>query len=325
MFGSVFSTVTGFLDSRFLVNYFLPSLLFSALLVVVWVVGNERVPEAVSWWGQSTAQQTFQITGFLVWVLLFAHVVASRAEAVLRFYEGYWDFPGGDALRRLGQSWHQRRLARIGAALNSDWRRYQEIYAGYPLPTQPDEVMPTRLGNILKNAELYPRDRYNIDAVLIWPRLYPLLPPAFTTTITGLRGNLDFMLVISSLAALFALLSGPYLLYLKASPFVFLSCFGGGALVAYVAYSASLGSALLYAHQIKSAFDLYRNELLKQMRVAAPATRAAERAVWGQLCYFLYRNIGPASWAYESPDAAADAATAAASVAALLTEARRRG
>ena len=42
------------------------------------------------------------------------------------------------------------------------------------MPSQPDQVMPTALGNVLRNAELHPRDRYGIDAVLTWPRLYPL-------------------------------------------------------------------------------------------------------------------------------------------------------
>ncbi len=328
MFASIFGTVKGFLDPRFQVNYFLPSLVFWTLLIVVWVVGRGETDEALKWWGQSTSAQGFQLTGFLIWVVLFAYVVSSRAEDILRFYEGYWRFPGGAGLSAYGRSWHRRKLARIDRALGGrreDWKRYQEIYFGYPLPTQPDEVMPTRLGNILKNSELYPKDRYNIDAVIIWPRLFSLLPPSYTTTIANLRSGLDFMLTISVLAAVFAIISGGYLLfYLRASPLLFVSSFGGGLLVSCLAYRASLGSALLYAQQIKASFDLHRNLVLTQMRVPLPETRDKERVTWGELCRFLYRNIPPTAWHYEPADALTASATSAAGAVTLRAEASRR-
>ena len=265
MFGSVFSIVKSFFDSQFLVNYFLPSLIFWTLLVIVWIAGSEQEAMALEWWAKNSVRQGVEITGFLSWVVMFAYIVAGQVESILRFYEGYWDFPGSKSHppHRHGQSWHQRKLADADAALDGDWQRYQEIYFGYPLPTQPEEVMPTRLGNILKNSELYPKDRYNIDAVLIWPCLYNLLPATFSQTIVNLRGSLDFMLLISILGAIFAFVSGAYLLIMKASPLVFMYCFGGGLLVAYLCYRAALGRALLYAQQIKAAFDLYRNEVLK--------------------------------------------------------------
>jgi hypothetical protein len=151
--------------------------------------------------------------------------------------------------------------------------------------------MPTRRGNILKNAELYPKDRYRIDAVLIWPRLYYLLPERFIQTFAEARGALDFMLVISSLSGAFALISAGYLLYVRGPMQLFFICNPGGLFIAWLAYKGAIDGALIYAQQIKVAFDLYRNDLLKQMNMPLPATPAEEKERCNEVVLFLYRNV----------------------------------
>lgn len=178
----------------------------------------------------------------------------------------------------------------------------ESIYLYYPKPSDVRQVMPTRLGNILKNSELYPYYHYHIDAVLIWPRLYNLLPETFLQTIAQAKSSLDFDLVISALSGIFGVLSGGYLLMVKATGWLFLLCFWGGLLVAYLAYQSALSSALLYAQQIKAAYDLYRNELLKQMRLPLPKTYPEELEQWEALCRFLYINDRPPSQQYQDPD-----------------------
>ena len=51
---------------------------------------------------------------------------------------------------------------------------------------------------------------------------------------------------------------------------------------------------------IKAAFDLYRNELLKQMRLPLPATLDEEKTRWREIGQFLYRNLRekPELWTY---------------------------
>jgi hypothetical protein len=301
MFSAVLKEATGVLDRRFLLNAFFPSLIFWGLLIAVGVAGQGDLSGAARIWNEQEATfKTLQIIGFIAWVTFFSGVLASQLTTILRLYEGYWDFPLGRYLHRLGQSWHQVRLAKLAAELQNDPSRYEDIYLGYPLPTQPEQVMPTRLGNILKNAELYPKDRYQIDAVLIWPRLYNLFPERFVQTITEARGALDFMQVLSSLGGAFALLAGSYLILVGGTWWLFLACFWGGLLVAWLAYQGALGSALLYAQQVKTAFDLYRNELLKQMRLQLPATPKEEETWWHEIGQFLYRNVRekPEVWAY---------------------------
>lgn len=42
-------------------------------------------------------------------------------------------------------------------------------------PQQPERSMPSQLGDILRAAEDYPRERYGLDPIVLWPRLYPQL------------------------------------------------------------------------------------------------------------------------------------------------------
>ena len=110
------------------------------------------------------------------------------------------------------------------------------------------------------------------------------------------------MLVISALSGIFALLSGVYLLIIKASGGLFLLCFWGGCLVGWLAYQGALGSAVVYAELIKSSFDLYRNELLKQMRLPLPKTPQEEMKQWREIGEFIYFNNTAVAWEYNKSD-----------------------
>lgn len=288
MFSVDLKEVTGVVGRRFLMTAFVPSLVFWGLFIAVMAIGQGDLFTAIKAWSeQETIFKTLQIIVFVVWVIFFANILSSQLNTILRLYEGYWDFPLGRYFQIRGQRRHQARLKK----LENDPNQYEKIYLYYPLPTQPEQVMPTLLGNILKNAELYPRDRYRIDAVLIWPRLYYLLSDRFVQTVADARGALDFMLVISSLSVGFALLAGSYLLITGAAWLYFLVCFLGGLFTAWLAYKSALGSALLYAQQIKVAFDLYRNDLLKKMHISLPTTPEEEKRVWNDVVQLLYRNV----------------------------------
>jgi len=292
MFSAVLKEVTGVLDRRFLMTVVFPSLIFWGLLIVLIVsTQGDILQTAEKWNEQESFLKTLQIIGFIAWVMFFANIVSNQLPAILRFYEGYWNFPLGRYFQAIGKKRHQKYLQQLTEELDKDPRCYEEIYLFYPLPTQSEQVMPTRLGNILKNAELYPKDRYRIDAVLIWPRLYYLLPERFIQTFAEARGALDFMLVISSLSGAFALISAGYLLYVWAPMQLFFICIPGGLFIAWLAYKGAIDGALIYAQQIKVAFDLYRNDLLKQMNMPLPATPAEEKERWNEVVLFLYRNV----------------------------------
>lgn len=351
MLNDILKEAPGLLGRRFIINAAFPSLIFWGLAIAVAVAGQGDVVEVFKKWTQlDNTLKTLQIIGFIGWVTLFSIILSSQLNVILRFYEGYWNFPLGKYFANNRKKWHQSRLKKLDfekqekrlrrtlklvdkalkqtspqpsnqvqqptqiqkflgqlkqKKLHKQRKRllqkqaeiqqqhqqgklYENIYLYYPLPTQLQEVMPTRLGNILKNAELYPFDRYEIDPVLIWPRLYNLFPERFIQTIAEAKSSLDFMLVVSTLSGIFALASGVYLVIVKASGWFFLLCFWGGLFLVWLAYGAALGSALLYAQQIKAGFDLYRHELLKQMRLELPKTPTEEIKLWGKIRQLLY-------------------------------------
>ncbi len=304
MFSSLLKEVTGFLDRRFFLNIFLPCLIFWGLLIAIWFAGQANLVTAAKMWAsRDTAIQLVQSGAFLAWVILFSNVMDSNSTAILRFFEGYWNFPVvGEFLKKIGRSWHEEKLERLEARLE-DAAAYEEVYLTYPLPEQKAEVMPTLLGNILKNAELYPRDRYGLDAVLFWPKLYPLFPAQFAEDISQLRSNVDTMLLVTTLASAFSLLSGGYLLVVRAPWWLFVLCFGGGVVTAFTSYRGAMGAVMPYAEQIKTAFDLYRNDLLQKMRVPLPTTLEEEKNCWQELGFLVYRLAPsqPSAWIYVNP------------------------
>lgn len=58
-------------------------------------------------------------------------------------------------------------------------------------PSQPNRLMPTKLGNILRAAESRPYDKYGLDAVICWSRLWLLLPDGVKKELQEARSNLN--------------------------------------------------------------------------------------------------------------------------------------
>ena len=289
MIAGVVKEAAGVLDRRFLLNAFLPALtVLSGLALVIagleWGVG----PAITRLGNQDTLLISFEVAGFVVAVAVLAGLLSSLESALFRLAEGYWSGPLRRSLGALGKQWHRRRLAALGERIADD-TAYETVYLRYPLPTQPGEVMPTRLGNILKNAELYPRDRYEIDAVLVWPRLYPLLPERMASTLNAAQSDLALLLTAATCAAGFAVVAGGYVLAAGGSWVLFLGCFWGGITLAWLAYRASCSAAIGYAQLVKAAFDIGRTDLRAKLPDGDPDED--ETAYWRRICAQWYRNV----------------------------------
>jgi hypothetical protein len=149
-------------------------------------------------------------------------------------------------------------------------------------------VLPTRLGNILKSAEYYPQSRYNLDSVLIWPRLYPVLPDGFKDMLAEKKSSLDTLITISILSVVFALAGTGYFLLLRHSWPLFLLTFCGGLILWLLSYKSAVEVTMGYGALIKVGYDLYRGDLLKALRLKMPATLVKEKELWHELCQYIY-------------------------------------
>lgn len=271
------------LDRRFVLSAFLPTVFFAGLTTItLW-------PSVLTaWQRQPGATQIVWAVAFAASALLVSSVLANLSTPILRWYEGYWRGP----IARLGRAHHARRLGRAP---------YSLVYQRYPLPSSADEAQPTTLGNVLRNAELHARDRYDLDAVVVWPRLFLIAPDHVRASVGVLRGELEMLLNVCTLAGLYGVIAGVRELVADGPWWRFPLVFGVPMVVGMLAYLASVAVAGAYGEQIKSVFDTYRLELLEKVD---PDNPAAENVRWYRLAQLWYRAI-PTGTALEPDDGTA--------------------
>lgn len=271
--GGLIEAASGVLDRRLLVSTFLPVLAFLSALVVLTASGVGWTATA-RWWSTLSAEvRVLLLLALLLLALLLTQLLAALRVPLIRLYEGYWEgLPGG---RRLADRLRRHHIA-VQETLPEDDPRWL-VY-----PASPEHVMPTTLGNVLRGAEEHSADRYDIDAVTAWPRLYPTLPESFRLTFAKSADDLDLLVTISALGGVFALGGlgfGAFLLPWYGT----LLAFSGGCLTAWLGYRGSIRSAESYGQLFRTAFDVYRGCLLDAMGMPRPTDIGAEKAQWRAL------------------------------------------
>ncbi|MFC8043371.1 hypothetical protein [Nocardia sp. NPDC057353] len=159
-----------------------------------------------------------------------------------------------------------------------------------------ERVRPTALGNALAAAEYRAGREYGFEAVVAWPRLYPLLSDRVRVVVDDRRDQLD-------LAARFTALGGPLtvvtaaLLYRSQG---WLALAAVPLLVAILAYGAAVRAAVEYGVALRTAFDLHRFDLVSALHLELPGTPADERDMNRRLCA-MWAQGGEAPAAYRHP------------------------
>lgn len=249
------------------------------------------------------------IVGFLI--VSTSAVVVQRFEfATIRFLEGYW--PGWLAgLRRWAIAQKNKRLKDDDDRWQTlkQHQQSQELTAEDEdalarleqslkrMPAKTKKLMPTRLGNILRAAELRPTIKYGLDAVVCWPHLWMLLPEQARADLNAARQTLDIGARAWLWSILFALVWTPFGLLRGANAGLTLHWslgalwpLGVGALSALFAYRWMLDAASSYGDLVEAAFDLYRMSLYTALRWPLPTNSAEEKAMGRQLTQYLWRG-----------------------------------
>ncbi len=175
--------------------------------------------------------------------------------------------------------------------------QYYQLAAEYDqsFPYSTDLILPTRLGNILRASETYPTVRYGMDAVSWWPRLYNFIPKETKQGIEGALNELYILLNLSVLSAIFFVLCLVAFFYFSIIPVtiipeVILRYVYAGLVAlsgAWFFYRISLQKAGAFGNQIRSAYDLYRLQLLEQMKMKRPENSIDEFHIWKNLGEFI--------------------------------------
>jgi hypothetical protein len=275
-----------------------PSAVFWAGGGLAWVLAGSptsRLKKTFEWFdGLQVSEKIGVALGVLLAVTVSAIVVQRLTTPVLRLLEGYWPWLPG--LTRVGlrcatrrkraddEAWQQLQAERDKRRLeNSELTAEQRARLArldYRLRHQPvleEELLPTRIGNILRAAETRPSHFYGLDAVLIWPRLWLVLPELARQELSTARGSLD----VSVAAVIWGL-------GFTAFAPVTLWTVPIGLLVAASAWAGWVPSrAEVFADLVDGAYDLYRTALYQQLRWPLPATPADEIASGQELTLYL--------------------------------------
>lgn len=190
---------------------------------------------------------------------------------------------------------HQTSAAKNNPAVGKkirDYRVEQKRRLENDYPKEIDWVLPTRLGNTIRNFETYANRQYGMRSITLWPRLIAKIDPSYAASIDSAKASFDFMLnssALSVLLTLLLLLAGlgfPIRLAENVNLPFWIAQIVVFALLGYLFYDWSIGTANAWGNMVKGAFDLYRWELLKQMGYAqTPTNKTDERQLW-EAIYF---------------------------------------
>jgi len=195
-----------------------------------------------------------------------------------------------------------------------DLRYYIASEMNLRFPLKEEAILPTAFGNMLRAAEAYSADRYGIDAVRLWPRLIHVIPDSYYEKVEQSNNGLAFLINCSILSLLFGFLcmlaSGyQYLVWQLALQdktevlyfvrinypsrvyceriYIYGVIFVVMLVFSFVFYKGSFPIVMQYGNMIRSSFDLFRFQLLKQLNLDLPKDLDQERDLWSKISEFI--------------------------------------
>lgn len=283
--------LSGKLADQWVTSLLTPAFSFwiGGLLAWVWHFGWETLGK---WFSEQI--QSVQVTlliGALLVVIASAVVAQQFDPIVLRFLGGFWP----RWLKFLRRCLLQRQVLKYGKKeqrfqilANKDFKNLssEELdeytaldYDLLHAPALPSQLMPTKLGNILRAAELRPQDKYGLDVAICWPRLWLVLPEDSKQGMRSARLSLNTAARLWLWGILFCIWT---IWAWWAIPI--------GLIVALFAYYQAMSAALAYSDLLDSIFDLHRTALYQSLRWPFPENPYDEHQMGKQITNYLWRG-----------------------------------
>jgi len=304
MFTELWKNLGGSFDKRWLIHAFGPALVFWGAGLWAWAQMTGLDQALATWQGYGAEIQVFLGAGGLLLVFFTAILLESFEGPLLRFYEGYWPRRPRRAQRRakdLRRKKRRRRTlrAKVAAGQATPAERAELSRLDTELayrPSNPNTSMPTQLGDVLRAAENYARERYGLDPIVLWPRLFPQLSEPLREALAATQDQLDLALRLATLSGLYGIAwsavaaarRGWHVLgwTLPALP------------LAWLLWRSAHQAAISYAGLFRSAFDLHRFDAYRAMHWPKPTSPQEEAAHGKQLTYYLLEGKGAKGIAY---------------------------
>ena len=219
----------------------------------------------------------------LVIVVWTSSIIVERLTVpVLRLLEGYWPAVVNSLRDRMIRGWRKNLdelsiLPATGSepsALTTAQVRVQR----FPLD---EDLMPTRIGNILRGGERHPTYWYGLDAVIVWPHLWLLLPAQVRGDLAQARSQLDHAVAAFIWAAIACglVLVWPWSVVISAA-------------TAWVIWRWWIPNAAEnYATLVIATFDTHRFDLYDALHYPRPKTPTQEKNLGIALSRSLWSSL----------------------------------
>lgn len=226
--------------------------------------------------------------GLLASAVVLGWLLAALSTPLYRVLEGYALWPERLRERRIRHHQQVRRdlQERADSAVGSlQCAAADETLYSYPLCD--DEVLPTRLGNVIRGFECYGRDRYQLDAVGLWPHLMSSVPEAVMKEANQARAGVDFFVaLLYGEAALCGAAMTTLAITREDSPRL-LAAAALGAVTAALSYRAAITATATWAASVRAVVDLGRLPLAAAYGLRIPDSLGDERRMWEALAWFV--------------------------------------
>ena len=294
----------GSLGSRFSLVSLLPTSVGATVIVFVLASGAPGQPAD---WDRAvrTARglDAADVGLLAVGVLVVAAALHPLQLSLVRLLEGYWGNRSvATRLQRplLARQARLRKRLADRAALPADADSVdaeaaaadQKRRARFPR----DPLLPTGLGNALRAAEQRAGSRYAMDAVVLWPRLYPLVPDQQRAVLDDRRDQLDLAARLTATLGVTAAVTAGLLWRTWTWWWLPVALLTLSAL----SYRAAVAAAVAYGDSLRVTFDLYRFDLLTALHLPLPADNDDERKQNTALSTWLRQGGQPPG--YHHPD-----------------------
>jgi hypothetical protein len=183
---------------------------------------------------------------------------------------------------------HRRRVGRISGRAKHLLRAYPAGRGDVGAAGFDDRLMPTMLGNLLRNAEDTAGDRYGLDMPTVYERMYPSIAEGRLGPV--ISQNLDVIDTTSALCVMTAVAtvaSLPLIPRLDWWSYVPLAT----ALLSVACYKGALRAARRHAKHLATAFDLHRFDLMTALHWKPAHDPQSEYELNRQLTEFLAHRI----------------------------------
>jgi hypothetical protein len=226
---------------------------------------------------------------FLV-VFCAALVLQPFQLPLVRILEGYWeDVPVLRKLRYIGIEINRRRRWKINVI------RGRKDLGRRLYPPASQDLLPTRLGNVLRSAERQAGQQHGFsDAVEMLPRIYPYISPPLAQNVRDARDDLDTACRMCVVLWTIALGSGCTLTAdgaVAASAGAWLAVPFIAAVFGVFSYRAAIRCAGEYGRTLYYVFDLHRRDLIRALGYVPPEDPGEERRLIEAITRWLVSGI----------------------------------